>query len=81
VSRSSVVPRPIICRREPLLDTEQSAERMGIAKQTAAAWRVRGFGPPHILMGRRVLYDPADLDAWIDSNRHTSTSDRTRLTS
>jgi predicted DNA-binding transcriptional regulator AlpA len=62
--------------REPLLDTTQAAERMGIARQTAAVWRVKGFGPPHILMGRKILYDPADIDAWIEANRHNSTSDR-----
>ena len=63
-------------RREPLLDTDRAAESLGISKQTLAIWRIKGYGPAHIKMGSRVLYSPADLDAWIDANRHSSTSDR-----
>jgi hypothetical protein len=63
------------CRREPLLDAHQAAERMGIARQTLAIWRLRGFGPEFIRMGRKVCYDPCTLDAYIEANRHRSTSD------
>ncbi len=37
--------------------------------------RVSGGGPVFIKVGRTVLYDQADLDAWLASNRRTSTSD------
>lgn len=69
-------PSPEMLRREPLIDTREAAERMGLVPQTVSTWRTKGFGPPHITMGRKVLYDPADIDAWIASNKHQSTKDR-----
>lgn len=62
--------------REPLLDTTASSERLGVARQTMASWRLKGRGPQFIRLGRKVLYDPADLDAYVAANRHRSTSDR-----
>jgi hypothetical protein len=64
-------------RREPLLDTEMAAERLGVARQTLAVWRLKGRGPEFISMGRKILYDPATIDAFIEANRRSSTSDRT----
>jgi Helix-turn-helix domain len=63
--------------REPLLDTDAAAERLNVAKQTLAMWRLKGRGPQFISMGRKILYDPATLDEFIEANRRTSTSDRT----
>jgi Helix-turn-helix domain len=38
-----------------------------IARQTLAKFAVTGEGPAYRSFGRRVVYDPADLDAWIDA--------------
>ncbi len=37
-----------------------------IAKQTLAKYAVTGAGPTYRTFGARVVYDPADLDAWIE---------------
>ena len=59
-----------------LLSTAGAAEVVGLAPQTLAIMRVEGGGPRYVKLGRRVLYDPADLAAWIDRNKRLSTSDR-----
>jgi hypothetical protein len=41
-----------------------------------AKWRLTGEGPPYIKLGRRVLYDLADVEAWIAAHRRRSTSER-----
>lgn len=61
-----------------LLDTKEAAPFVGVAPGTLENWRVRGTGPKFIKTpGRRgkVLYDPADIEAWKDANRFQSTSE------
>ncbi|WCL54401.1 helix-turn-helix transcriptional regulator [Gimibacter soli] len=36
-----------------------------IAKSTLAKWAVVGGGPHFQKFGRRPLYQPADIDAWV----------------
>jgi hypothetical protein len=36
-----------------------------VARQTLAKLAVTGEGPAYSCFGTRVVYDPADLDAWI----------------
>jgi hypothetical protein len=36
---------------------------------------VRSGGPPFTKLGRRVVYQKADLDAWLAQGKRTSTSD------
>jgi excisionase family DNA binding protein len=50
-----------------LLTTREVAERLRTPVSTIRYWRHAGVGPPGIKIGRRVLYDAADLDAWIES--------------
>lgn len=61
--------------RRPRLRTVAAAAYTGLAKSTLEKMRVRGDGCPFIRIGRAVLYDPDDLDAWLASNRRRSTSD------
>ena len=58
-----------------LLNTKAAAPRIGISPGTAENWRTRGIGPKFIKAGRRVLYDPADIEAWKEANRFQSTSE------
>jgi Helix-turn-helix domain len=45
---------------------EYLADRgLRISKQTLAKYAVTGGGPAYRLFGSRVVYDPADLEAWI----------------
>jgi hypothetical protein len=49
-----------------------------IARQTLAKFAVTGQGPAYRCFGNRVVYDPADLDAWIEAKltrRRRSTSE------
>ena len=58
----------------PLLRTIEAAALAGVAPKTLENWRTLGLGPSFIKAGRRVLYDPADIAAWRETNRRESTS-------
>lgn len=58
-----------------VLNTGQVAERLGLSESTLAKMRLSGDGPPYSKLGRRVVYRPEDIDAWIASNRFSSTSE------
>lgn len=61
--------------KRPWLRTRQAAAYTGLAKSTLEKLRVSGGGCPYIRVGRVVLYDPDELDAWLSSHRRRSTSD------
>ena len=56
------------------LNTTEAASRAGLGKSTLEKLRLIGGGPPYLKVGRRVLYDPQDLDAWLAAHRRSSTS-------
>lgn len=58
-----------------LMKPKQVEDYTGFAVQTLARWRVEGRGPRFIRASGRVLYDSADVDAWLDARRHSSTSE------
>lgn len=62
----------------PMLRTLEAAQYCGSSVSTFNKLRVYGGGPAYISIGRRVVYDPADLDAWLAARRRKSTSERTR---
>jgi predicted DNA-binding transcriptional regulator AlpA len=57
-----------------LLDTHGAAYYLGLGKSTLDKFRVVGGGPRYVKVGRRVLYDPADCDAWVATRKQNSTS-------
>lgn len=59
----------------PYLDTIGAAAHLGLRPSTLTNMRVRGDGPIFAKFGRRVLYDRADLEAWVYSCKRRSTSD------
>ena len=59
-----------------LVDEREAAKRLGLAVATLRRWRWVGRNPRFVKIGGAVRYDPADLDAFIDACRRTSTSDR-----
>ena len=61
--------------RRPLYKENQAAEYLGLAQATLRRWRWAGYGPPFVKIGNAVRYDPADLAAFIEAGRRTSTSD------
>ena len=59
-----------------LMSVEQAATYVQLAVGTLNTLRLRGGGPVYYQATRRVHYKAIDLDAWMDSHRRQSTSDR-----
>lgn len=59
-----------------VLRTEDAAHYCGSSASTFEKLRLYGGGPIYSKIGRRVVYRVEDLDAWLDRNRRTSTSDQ-----
>jgi hypothetical protein len=58
------------------INVDQAASYTCLSASTLNKLRVFGGGPLFLKLGRRVVYDVADLDAWLDARRRRSTSDR-----
>ena len=58
-----------------MLTALEAATYCRSSASTLAKLRLYGGGPPYVKLGRRVVYDPADLDRWLASHRRVSTSD------
>lgn len=56
------------------LRTDLAAKYIGLSVSTINKLRLTGGGPTYIKLGRTVVYDIADLDAWLDAHRRKSTS-------
>ena len=60
-----------------LLTTRECAERLRLSPRTLERMRVEGRGPRYVKAGpgsqSRVLYCEADLAAWVEAQRFTST--------
>ena len=61
-----------------MLRTPQAAQYLGISASSLNKYRVFGGGPIFCKVGRSVVYDSTDLDAWLASRRRASTSDSGR---
>ncbi|MBB3747450.1 putative DNA-binding transcriptional regulator AlpA [Rhizobium sp. BK591] len=57
-----------------MLRTEDAATYTAVSASTLNKLRLTGGGPEYIKLGKSVVYDPADLDAWLSSKRRRSTS-------
>ena len=58
-----------------MLIAEDAAAYLGLATQTLAKMRLSGDSPPYFKVGRRVLYDRIELEAWLAQRKRKSTSD------
>jgi excisionase family DNA binding protein len=56
------------------LDTKQAAQYLNLKKNTLEIWRLRGGGPAFVKFGRAVRYRKQDLDAYVERNLVSSTS-------
>lgn len=56
------------------LRTKAAAAYCGSTESTFNKLRLTGDGPVYITIGRTVVYDPDDLDAWLAALRRKSTS-------
>jgi len=57
------------------LTSDAAAEYCGIGMSTFEKLRCYGGGPAYYKLGRRVVYDRTDLDAWIAQNKRLSTKE------
>ena len=57
-----------------LRSVREAAAYLGISVSTLAKLRLTGKGPRYVKLGRRVLYDVRDLEAWAASRKRNSTS-------
>jgi predicted DNA-binding transcriptional regulator AlpA len=57
------------------LRTAEAAAYCGSTKSTFEKYRLTGEGAFYSKLGRVVVYDINDLDAWLDSKKRLSTSD------
>ncbi len=53
----------------------EAAHVLGLSVKTLRRWRWAGKGPRFVKVGAAVRYDPADLTAFIEAGRRSSTSD------
>ncbi len=60
-----------------LMTCEEAARYTRLSPATLTKWRWAGTGPAFCRLGRRVLYEVAELDRWIAEGRRTSTSEAT----
>lgn len=51
-----------------LLTQEQAAEFLHKSPRVLRFWRTAGIGPVYVKLGKTVLYDRADLVAYVRSN-------------
>jgi predicted DNA-binding transcriptional regulator AlpA len=63
----------------PRLNVEAAASYTGLSASTLNKLRVFGGGPVFLKLGRRVAYDVADLDVWMNERRRRSTSDNGKV--
>jgi predicted DNA-binding transcriptional regulator AlpA len=57
------------------LRTTEAAAHCGLSRRTLEKLRVLGGGPVYMKIGRAVVYDVDDLEAWLAAHRRRSTSD------
>ena len=57
------------------LTETQTAEMLNVSARTLQRFRLEGGGPKFCKAGKRVLYASPDLEAWLEENRHASTSE------
>jgi excisionase family DNA binding protein len=51
------------------LDTQQTAELLRLSPLTLSRWRKAGKGPRCARVGRRYLYDRADVNTWLEQQK------------
>jgi excisionase family DNA binding protein len=70
-SHGSVASRPSQTQR---LSVKGAANYTGLSCSTLNKLRCSGGGPRFAKIGRRVIYNVADLDTWLEQHLKTSTS-------
>ena len=59
-------------KHRQMMRTQEAANYCGSSASTFNKLRLYGGGPIYSKIGRRVVYDPSDLDAWLAAHRRQS---------
>lgn len=59
----------------PKLRVTEAARHIGVSASVLNKLRVYGGGPAYLKIGRTVLYELPELEAWMASKRRHSTSE------
>lgn len=54
------------------LTTAEAAEYLPMKIETLRWRRKQGLGPPSFKIGRKLYYERADLDQWLEAQRETT---------
>jgi predicted DNA-binding transcriptional regulator AlpA len=66
--RSSIARKTALADRPAVLNARDAASYLGVSISTLKAWRRDRTGPPHTMLGTRMVgYRTALLDAWLAS--------------
>ena len=63
----------VVC--DQLMTETETARLLGLKVATLRRWRWSGHGMRFVKLGGAVRYDPADVQAFIETGRRRSTSD------
>ena len=58
-----------------LLTASEAARVLRLSERTLERLRCQGLGPKFVKLGRRVLYQQDDCEAWVDKRTVASTSE------
>lgn len=61
--------------RRKWLRSKPAAEYLDVGESTLAKLRCYGGGPPFVKLGNTVIYDVADLDAFVETRKVRNTSE------
>lgn len=64
---------------DKVLSVDETASRLGVVPQTLKQWRMRGYGPRHLRIGRRIGYRLRSIREWLDQVEHQSTLEPGRI--
>jgi len=56
-------------------DTKQTADYLKLSVSTLNRMRGTGEGPTYAKIGRRIIYELSDLDAWVEARKRTFTGE------
>lgn len=59
-----------------ILTLREAAELLHTSENTLRWWRQLGQGPQGYRVGRRVMFDKAEVERWLDAQRQASAADR-----
>ncbi len=65
----------LIAKKSIRMRTADAAAYCGLSKSTLDKYRLTGDGPAFLKLGRSVVYDRADLEAWLNARRFNSTAE------